>query len=122
MKPFVALHLGAALGLAVAVGCGASVTPAQEAAIEKGTCVAIDDVAGALGGPAAEGLVTIACDAVGSWVLTQLPEAGAPAPAPTMAAPAPLQVRRVHRRACVAAGICQPRAAHTPIADAGDGG
>lgn len=121
MKPFVALHLGAALGLVVAVGCGASVTPAQEAAIEKGTCVVIDDVAGALGGPVAEGLVTIACDAVGSWVLTQLPDAGAPAPAPSMPAPASLRVRRVQRRACVAAGLCPPRPP-TMLADAGAGG
>ena len=105
----------------VALGCG-GMSPAQEAAIEKGTCVAIDDVAGALGGPAAEGLVTIACDAVGAWVLAKLDavDAGPTTPPP---APPPVQVRRVSRRACVAAGICAPRPTRSDAgSDAGGGG
>ena len=101
----------------VALGCG-GLTPAQEAAIEKGTCVAIDDVAGALGGPAAEGLVTIACDDVGAWVLAKLDgDAGAVTPPTARAPAAPLHVRRVHHRACVAAGLCQAK-----VHDAGAGG
>ena len=113
LSPLVPLYFGTALGLVAA--CGTTITPAQEAAIEKGTCVVIDDVAGALGGPVAEGLVTIACDAVGAWVLTKLDaDSGAPPPPATVA---PLRVHKVSRRACVAAGIC----AHV-VVDAGGGG
>lgn len=98
----------------VALGCAGSVTPAQEAAIEKGSCIILDTTAGAVGGPVAEELVTIACDQLGAWVLAKL-EAGAP-PAPTPS-PAPLKAMKVTSAQCVAAGLCAPK-----LVDAGVGG
>ena len=107
--------------LAVATaGCGSAITPAQEVAIERGICVVLDEGAVAVGGPAAGSLVTIACDALGAYLLAGV-DAGAPAPAPApVAAVKALKVQRVTRSQCVVAGLCS--SAPVVIVDAGAGG